>query len=202
MPDRMTPLQRHKCMSHIRSKGTRPEQAVRRELWRRGYRYRLNVRTLPGTPDIVLPKYRTAIFVNGCFWHGHRGCSKYTVPKSNVDFWKEKVARNRERDALNVQRLESIFWNVITVWECELAKANLPATLDRIETTIKENKTKLDAYTARRRQDRRFALQQARRRKEMAALVEDELKLRFRIPDKVRKASFDTEAIPDGEDYL
>ncbi len=200
MSDHMTPLQRHKCMSHIRSKDTRPEQAVRRELWRRGYRYRLNVRTLPGTPDIVLPKYRTAIFVNGCFWHGHRDCPKYTVPKSNEDFWKEKVARNRERDALNIQRLESISWNVITVWECELSKALLPTTIDRIEAGIKANKTKLDTYTARRRQDRRFALQQARRRKEIAALVEAELHLRFRIPDKVRKASYDTELSPDTEE--
>lgn len=200
MSDHMTPLQRHECMSHIRSKDTRPEQAVRRELWRRGYRYRLNVRTLPGTPDIVLPKYRTAIFVNGCFWHGHRGCPKYTVPNSNVDFWKEKVARNRERDALNIQLLESISWNVITVWECELSKANLPTTIDRIEAEIKANKAKLDTYTTRRRQDRRFALQQARKRKEIAALVEAELHLQFRIPDKVRKASFDTELSPDTEE--
>ncbi len=191
MPDHLTPQQRHACMSHIRSKDTRPEQAVRRGLWRRGYRYRLNVRTLPGTPDIVLPKYRTAIFVNGCFWHGHRGCSKYTVPKSNIDFWKAKVSRNQERDALNIQRLESISWNVITVWECELSKALLPATIDRIEALIKANKANLDSYVARRRQDRRFALQQARRRKEIAALIEAELHLPFRIPDKVRKASYE-----------
>ena len=200
MPDHLTPQQRHACMSHIRSKDTRPEQAVRRELWRRGYRYRLNVRTLPGTPDIVLPKYRTAIFVNGCFWHGHRGCSKYTVPKTNVDFWKAKVAHNQERDALNIQRLESISWNVITVWECELSKSLLPATIDRIEARIKTNKANLDSYAARRRQDRRFALEQARRRKEIAALVEAELHLRFRIPDKVQKASFDTEITPDCEE--
>ena len=200
MPDRMTLQQRHACMSHIRSKDTRPEHAVRRELWRRGYRYRLNVRTLPGTPDIVLPKYRTAIFVNGCFWHGHRGCSKYTVPKTNVDFWKAKVAHNQERDALNIQRLESISWNVITVWECELSKALLPATIDRIEARIKANKANLDSYTAHRRQDRRFALEQARRRKEIAALVEAELHLQFRIPDKVQKASYDTEITPDSEE--
>ncbi len=200
MPDPLTPQQRHACMSHIRSKDTRPEQAVRRELWRRGYRYRLNVRTLPGTPDIVLPKYRTVIFVNGCFWHGHRGCSKYTVPKTNVDFWKAKVAHNQERDALNTQRLESIAWNVITIWECELTKALLPATIDRIEARIKANKANLESYIARRRQDRRFALEQARRRKEIAALVEAELHLQFRIPSKVQKASFDTEITPDIEE--
>lgn len=200
MPDHMTPQQRHACMSHIRSKDTRPEQAVRHELWRRGYRYRLNVRKLPGTPDIVLPKYRTVIFVNGCFWHGHRGCTKYTVPKTNIDFWKAKVSRNQERDALNIQRLESISWNVITVWECELAKALLPATIDRIEAEIRANKANLDSYVARRRQDRRFALEQARRRKEIAALVEAELHLPFRIPSKVRKASYDTEITPDSEE--
>ena len=191
MPDLMTPLQRHECMSHIRSKGTRPEQAVRRELWLRGYRYRLNVRSLPGSPDIVLPKYRTAIFVNGCFWHGHKGCPKYTVPKSNVEFWKAKVARNQERDLLNTQRLESIAWNVITVWECELAKANLATAMDRIEAEIKANKVKWDNYTVRRRQDRRFALEQARRRREMEAIVEAELNLEFRIPDSVKRASRD-----------
>ena len=187
----MTPLQRHECMSHIRSKGTRPEQAVRRELWLRGYRYRLNVRSLPGSPDIVLPKYRTAIFVNGCFWHGHKGCPKYTVPKSNVEFWKAKVARNQERDLLNTQRLESIAWNVITVWECELAKANLATAMDRIEAEIKANKVKWDNYTVRRRQDRRFALEQARRRREMEAIVEAELNLEFHIPDSVKRASRD-----------
>ena len=191
MPDTMTPMQRHECMSHIRSKDTRPEQAVRRALWQSGYRYRLNVRSLPGTPDIVLPKYRTVIFVNGCFWHGHKGCSKYTVPKTNVDFWKSKVEYNRERDALNIQRLESISWNVVTVWEGELSKANLPATMDRIGSELKANKVKWEAYTIRRRQDRRFALEQARRRKEVAALVEAELDLQFSIPANVRMSSCD-----------
>lgn len=89
MPDSLTLQQRHLCMSHIRSKDTSPELKVRRELWRRGYRYRVNVRSLPGTPDIVLGRYRSVIFVNGCFWHGHEGCRKYTVPKSNVEFWDE-----------------------------------------------------------------------------------------------------------------
>ncbi len=102
-------------MSHIHSRDTRPELAARRELWRRGFRYRVNVRNLPGTPDIVLPKYRTAIFVNGCFWHGHKGCHSYTVPKTNTGFWQDKVARNRARDLTNAQRLESIGWSVMTV---------------------------------------------------------------------------------------
>ena len=177
-------------MSRIRSINTKPEIIIRKTLFSKGFRYRKNVKKLPGTPDIVLPKYRTVIFVNGCFWHGHKGCSKYTIPKSNVEFWKAKVAHNQERDALNIQRLESIAWNVITVWECELTKSLLPATIDRIEAEIKANKVKWDNYTVRRRQDRRFALEQARKRKEIAALVEAELNLQFHIPDKVQKASY------------
>jgi len=188
----MTPQQRHECMSSIHSKDTRPEQVVRHELWHRGYRFRKCVKTLPGTPDIVLPKYRTVIFVNGCFWHGHKGCSKYTVPKTNVDFWKEKVARNQERDLLNNQRLETIAWNVITVWECELSKSQLSATMDSVVTEIKSNKAKWEAYTTRRKQDRQFALEQARKRREIAALVEAELSEQFHVPVKIRKMSHES----------
>lgn len=93
-------------MSRIRSKNTTPEKAVRNELWRKGYRYRLNDRQLPGYLDLVLPKYRAVIFINGCFWHGYRGCTKYTVPKTNEQFWREKVARNIARDELNAQCLD------------------------------------------------------------------------------------------------
>ena len=98
----MTPEQRHDCMASIHSEDTRPEQAVRRELWHRGYRFRKCVRTLPGTPDIVLPKYRTCIFVNGCFWHGHKGCSKFVMPKTRTEFWENKIARNQERDLVKI----------------------------------------------------------------------------------------------------
>ena len=125
MPDCMTPEQRHDCMASIHSEDTRPEQAVRRELWHRGYRFRKCVRTLPGTPDIVLPKYRTCIFVNGCFWHGHKGCSKFVMPKTRTEFWANKIARNQERDLVNIQRLESIGWSSITVWECEIGKSSI-----------------------------------------------------------------------------
>ena len=116
MPDKLTPEQRHRNMSRIRSRDTKPEKKVRQTLFRSGFRYRLNVRNLPGTPDIVLPKYRTAIFVNGCFWHGHKGCKYYTVPSTNVEFWMDKVRRNKERDDLNNQRLESLSWSIITIW--------------------------------------------------------------------------------------
>ena len=129
-------------MSRIRSRNTSPERAVRNALWRKGYRYRLNDRRLPGSPDLVLPKYRAVIFINGCFWHGHRGCTKYTVPKTNEQFWREKVARNIARDELNAQRLDTLAWTVITVWECELSKKNLDATITRIEADLQAAKTK------------------------------------------------------------
>ena len=182
----MTPDKRHVCMSHIRSKDTRPELIVRKELWNRGFRYRLNVKKLPGTPDIVIAKYRTAIFVNGCFWHGHSGCSKYVMPKSNVKFWKDKIARNQERDMINAQRLESIAWNVITVWECEITKSNLPKTMARIESEIIANRAKWEAYNNKRRQDRQFAIEQSRKHREIASIVEAELQSQLNSTVKIR----------------
>ncbi len=120
MADKLTPQQRHKCMSHIRSKNTKPEMLVRRYLFKCGFRYRIHVRSLPGTPDIVLKKYRTVIFVNGCFWHGHEGCKYYVIPKSNADFWKKKIERNRERDWEERIQLRDLGWHVIQLWECQL----------------------------------------------------------------------------------
>ena len=139
MPDRMTPQQRYKCMSHNRANNTRPELILRRWLWHRGYRFRLNVRRLPGSPDIVLSRYHTAIFVHGCFWHGHNGCKYYTVPKTNTDFWVAKVARNQERDQDVWRQLEAKGWHVIIVWECQLKKADLEGTIDRVVAEIKHN---------------------------------------------------------------
>lgn len=189
MPDRMTPEQRHDCMARIHSEDTRPEQAVRRELWHRGYRFRKCVRTLPGTPDIVLPKYRTCIFVNGCFWHGHKGCSKFVMPKTRTEFWVNKIARNQERDLVNIQRLESIGWSAITVWECELGKSSIENTMEKIESTLEENRTKWEAYQAHRRESRKFAIEQARRRREVNAIIEAELKKRFSIPERIKRLS-------------
>lgn len=177
MSDTITPAQRHKCMSHIRSKDTSPEKVVRKELWRRGYRYRINDHRLPGTPDIVLPKYRAVIFINGCFWHGHKGCSKYVTPKSNVEFWKEKVAKNIARDELNAQRLDILAWTVITVWECELSKKNLSSTINRVEAELQEAKEKYEQYCSLRRENRKFAQEQARKHREILAQVEAELNL-------------------------
>lgn len=189
MPDRMTPDQRHECMASIHSKDTRPEQAVRRELWHRGYRFRKCVRTLPGTPDIVLPKYRTCIFVNGCFWHGHKGCSKFVIPKTRTEFWKDKITRNQERDLVNIQRLESIGWSAITVWECELGKPVIDKTMDKVEAMLAENRTKWEAYQQHHRENRQFAIEQARRRREINAIIEAELKERFDIPERIRRLS-------------
>lgn len=124
-------------MAAIKGKDTKPEMIVRKFLFYRGLRFRVQVRKLPGTPDIVLPKYKTAIFVNGCFWHGHEGCKYFRLPKSNVEFWKEKIERNIERDKESMQALFDLEWKVVHVWECELRnKANREDTLNKIYNSI------------------------------------------------------------------
>ena len=137
MADKVSIKQRHYIMSRVRSINTKPEIKLRKALFEKGFRYRVNVKTLPGKPDIVLPKYRTAIFVNGCFWHGHSGCKYYTVPETNVEFWVEKVRKNKERDAVNVQRLESLSWSCVTIWECELRPKQRETTLQRLLTLLR-----------------------------------------------------------------
>lgn len=124
-------------MSHIRSKNTKPEELVRKYLFAQGFRYRKNVRTLPGCPDIVLPKYKTAIFVNGCFWHKH-DCPRFVWPSSNQDYWIPKITANVERDERNYTQLRDNGWNVIVVWECELKKPVLNNRLERLAAEIKE----------------------------------------------------------------
>ena len=137
MADVKTPEQRSRNMAAIKGKDTKPEMIVRKYLFSRGLRFRVQVRKLPGKPDIVLPKYKTAIFVNGCFWHGHEGCKYFRLPKSNVEFWKEKIERNIERDRESMQALLDLGWKVIRVWECELRnKANREETLNKIYTSI------------------------------------------------------------------
>ena len=130
-------------MAAIHSKDTKPEMIVRRGLWKRGFRYRLNHKRLPGHPDLVLRKYRTCIFVNGCFWHGHlvdlkvfenSGCCK--IPKTNRDFWVAKIRRNKERDREEQRTLASMGWHCITVWECELKSQKREETLDSIAFTL------------------------------------------------------------------
>ena len=200
MSDRLSPEQRHRCMSHIRSRNTQPELKVRRWLWNHGYRYRLCVKSVPGSPDIVMRKYRTAIFVNGCFWHGHgvewkmeNGKWKNTmdesspvaerdqpycrdamlasenrramlasenrdarrasetgnlnvenspcckIPNTNRDFWVNKIRRNQQRDQQNYKDLQDNGWQVLVVWECQLAPKKLEQTMLQVEILLNEN---------------------------------------------------------------
>ena len=123
-------------MSHIRGKDTKIEVLVRSYLFRRGLRFRKNDKRYPGHPDVVLPKYHTIVFVNGCFWHMHEGCSKHSMPKSNVEFWQAKLLRNHNRDIAQRAELEASGWRVITVWECELTKAARDGRLARLYEQI------------------------------------------------------------------
>jgi len=135
--DKMSREQRSRCMSHVRSVNTKPELIVRRWLWSRGYRYRKNCRRLPGTPDIVLRRYGVAIFIHGCFWHGHE--PHFRMPKTNVDFWESKIRRNQERDNRNKEALKAMGWSVLTVWECQLKPDVRRQTLLEIEGFINQS---------------------------------------------------------------
>lgn len=126
-------------MSRIRGKNTKPEETVRKYLFSHGFRYRKNDKRLPGTPDIVLKKYRTVIFVNGCFWHGHENCCDFVVPKTNTDFWVKKILTNKERDKRNITELENSGWNVIVVWECQLKRGLAEETLAALVSSIRNN---------------------------------------------------------------
>ena len=166
MADRLSKEERSELMSHIRSVNTKPEVALRRALWRRGFRYRVNVKNLPGSPDIVLPKHRTVVFVHGCFWHAHKGCKIYHLPQTNSEFWLAKVTRNQERDQEVWRQLEAKGWSVVIVWECELAKAKFDGTVERVASEIIEDG---DLYR-KRRIERREAREQMRQdRKEAEA---------------------------------
>ena len=127
---------RSKNMSHIRSTNSKPEEIVRKYLFSKGFRYRKNVRTLPGCPDIVLSKYHAVIFVNGCFWHKH-DCGRFVWPSSNTEYWIPKINRNVERDKQNHKKLIDMGWKVLIIWECELKKN---VSEDRLERLIKEIK--------------------------------------------------------------
>lgn len=135
MADFMTPKQRSDCMSRVRGKDTRPELALRKRLWAEGFRFRLHSK-LPGKPDIVLPKYKTVIFVHGCFWHHHEGCPKSKLPETRKEFWTDKIASNVRRDNGNHESLTKLGWQVIVAWECEI-KNNAQKVLDDILTLLK-----------------------------------------------------------------
>ena len=160
--DKLSPQQRHNNMAAIHSKDTKPEMIVRRGLWRRGFRYRLNSPRLPGHPDLVLKKYRTCIFVNGCFWHGHNvalpqvnsekgivnsECCK--IPKTNREFWVAKISRNQQRDIEEQRKLAEMGWHCITVWECELKPSKREDTLKSLAYTL--NKIWLEDHAAIRK---------------------------------------------------
>ena len=161
-------------MSRVHSSSTKPEVILRHSLWRLGFRYRINDRQLPGSPDVVLPKYRTAVFVHGCFWHGHKGCKYYTVPKTNTNFWVSKVARNQERDQKVWRKLEAKGWSVIIVWECQIKKTTLDETVERVAAEIALNGQALRAAQEERKKAREAYRQdrKARRDKELALMEE------------------------------
>ena len=137
MADKHSKETRSYNMSRIRSKDTKPEETVRKYLFSQGFRYRKNDTRLPGKPDIVLPKYKTVIFVNGCFWHKHEGCKYFVWPKSNVEFWREKITRNVNRDADRHEQLKLLGWRVIVVWECELNRNNYNNRLSKLADDIR-----------------------------------------------------------------
>lgn len=147
MADVMTPEQRSRCMAAIKGKDTKPEMIVRKYLFSCGLRYRVNNRKLPGSLDIVLKKYKTVVFINGCFWHGHQGCKYYRLPKTNVDSWRNKIAMNMARDHANNIDLHLAGWKVIRVCECDIkTKAEREDTLERIYQEIIGTKYNSNAY--------------------------------------------------------
>lgn len=136
--DSITPERRSWNMSRIRGKDTKIEVEVRKYLFAKGFRFRKNDKRFPGKPDVVLPKYKTVIFVNGCFWHMHEGCKQGRLPKSNLDYWREKLEKNVENDKLHEQQLMEMGWNTITLWECELKK-DFEGVMDNLINNLQHN---------------------------------------------------------------
>lgn len=183
-------LNRSQVMSHIRGKNTKPEILVRKELHARGFRFRLHNKKLPGSPDVVLPKYGVAIMVNGCFWHGHKGCRYATKPKSNVEFWEAKIARNRHRDEVTEAHLHALGWHVITIWECELrGTASATSRLDALAEEIHKAGVALLERKALYKSNRLEAQRKAREMKERQVLLEAEIDALYPIPKKVKMES-------------
>ena len=137
--DRHSKETRSYNMSMIKSTETKPEEMVRKYLFSKGLRYRKNVKTLPGKPDIVLPRYKTVVFVNGCFWHGHDKCKYFVMPKSNVEFWQKKISRTIIRDNETYEKLADLGWNVLTIWECQLKKNQREKSLEYLYYNILRN---------------------------------------------------------------
>ncbi len=175
MPDTLTKEQRHKNMAAIHSSSTKPELKLRLALWSLGFRYRVNDKRLPGTPDIVLPKYRTVIFVHGCFWHGHKDCKYYTVPKTHTEFWTAKITRNQQRDQEVWRQLEAKGWYVIIVWECELKKPRLEDTVNSVAAEIIRNGNTYHYIQTARKKARALYQEERRQAKEREASFKMEL---------------------------
>ena len=190
MSDKLTENQRRYCMSRIHGKNTKPEILVRKGLHARGFRFRLHNKKLPGSPDVVLPKYGVAIMVNGCFWHGHKGCRYATKPKSNVEFWEAKIARNRHRDEVTAAHLEALGWTVMTIWECELRNSSqLDERLNALAEDIRyagevkrvKDMNKQQSRVAARREREELLRKQAK--------LEAEIHQLYPIPKRIRTIS-------------
>lgn len=138
MADVHTKETRSYNMSRIRNKDTKPEILVRKFLFSRGFRFRLHEKKLPGKPDIILPKYKTVIFIHGCFWHGHNGCRYFVVPKTRTEWWVNKITGNKTRDSHTEKSLTALGWHTITLWECDLRKKVADHTLDQLESQLRE----------------------------------------------------------------
>ena len=132
--DVLTPEQRQRCMAKIKGRNTKPEVVLRKALFSLGFRYRLHDKRLPGTPDLVFPKYHAVVFVHGCFWHGHE-CNLFVVPATNTEFWVNKIAGNQSRDGKAVQELRALGWRVRTVWECAM-RGREKSPLDELARSI------------------------------------------------------------------
>ena len=190
MPDILTPSQRHKCMSSIHGKNTKPEILVRKWLHARGFRFRLQDRRLPGSPDIVLPKYGVAIMVNGCFWHGHKGCRYATKPKTNIEFWETKIARNRHRDEVTTAHLEALDWTVMTIWECELRNSSqLDDRLNALAEEIRNAGEVKRVKDMNKRQSRAAARREREELLRKQAKLEAEINALYPVPKRVKDAS-------------
>ena len=188
--DTLTLSLRSHCMSRIRGKNTKPEILVRKGLHARGFRFRLHNKKLPGSPDIVLPKYGVAIMVNGCFWHGHKGCRYATKPKTNIEFWEAKIARNRHRDEVTTAHLEALGWTVITIWECELRTSS--QLDDRLNTLTEEIRRAYETKMIKdrdKRQSRVLARKEREERLRRQAKLEAEINSLYPIPKRVKDAS-------------
>ena len=190
MSDTLSQTQRSYNMTRIRGKNTKPELLVRKGLHARGFRFRLHNKKLPGSPDIVLSKYGVAIMVNGCFWHGHKGCRYATKPKSNIEFWETKIARNKHRDEVTAAHLEALGWTVITIWECELRTSS--QLDDRLNTLTEEIRRAYETKRIKDRDKRQCRVLARKEREELLrrqAALETEIDLLYPIPKRIRRDS-------------